>query len=55
MKHDDSDLEIIKEWIEKGKLKVSIDKTFTLDQISKAHEYAQQGHNKGKNIVVIEN
>lgn len=55
MKHNKSDLDLIAQWILEKKLKVSIDKTFPLEKISEAHEYAQQGHNKGKNIVVISN
>ena len=55
MKHDNSDLDKIAQWITEGKLKISIDKTFQLEQITEAHEYAQKGHNKGKNIIVITN
>ncbi|MCK5169390.1 MAG: NADP-dependent oxidoreductase [Bacteroidales bacterium] len=55
MKHDNSDLDKIAQWITEGKLKISIDKTFQLEQITEAHEYAQKGHNKGKNIIVIAN
>lgn len=55
MKHDNSDLELIAKWISENKLKVNIDKTFNLEQISEAHQYTQQGHNKGKNVVVISN
>lgn len=55
MKHDNSDLNKIAQWINEGKLKISIDKTFRLEQIIEAHEYAQKGHNKGKNIIVIAN
>lgn len=53
MKNSAEDLQLISKWIKEEKLKVSIDKTFSLEQIREAHEYAQQGHNKGKNIVVI--
>ncbi|MCD4833990.1 MAG: NADP-dependent oxidoreductase [Bacteroidales bacterium] len=53
MKHDNSDLDKIAQWINEGKLKISIDKTFQLEQIAEAHEYAQKGHNKGKNVIVI--
>jgi NADPH:quinone reductase-like Zn-dependent oxidoreductase len=53
MKNSEQDLQLISKWIEEDKLKVKIDKTFSLEQICEAHEYAQQGHNKGKNIVVI--
>ncbi len=53
MKHDNSDLNKIVQWINEEKLKISIDKTFQLEQITEAHEYAQKGHNKGKNVIVI--
>jgi NADPH:quinone reductase-like Zn-dependent oxidoreductase len=53
MKHDNSDLDKIAQWITEGKLQISIDKTFQLEQITEAHEYAQKGHNKGKNVIVI--
>lgn len=53
MKHQSSDLETISEWVSQQKLEVHQDKTFSLDQIQQAHEYAQQGHNKGKNVIVI--
>ncbi len=55
MSHSSSDLEIIGKWIEENKLKIHIDKTFELEQISEAHKYAQEGHNKGKNVIVISN
>ncbi|MDA3953248.1 MAG: NADP-dependent oxidoreductase [Bacteroidales bacterium] len=55
MKHNNSDLDIIAQWIDEGKLKIFIDKTFDLEQITEAHEYSQKGHNKGKNIIVIAN
>jgi len=53
MKHKSEDIKLIAQWINEEKLRVEIDKKFTLQQISEAHKYAQQGHNKGKNIVVI--
>jgi NADPH:quinone reductase-like Zn-dependent oxidoreductase len=55
MKHNNADLDLISQWIIENKLRISLDKTFTLEKISDAHEYAQQGHNKGKNVVVISN
>jgi NADPH:quinone reductase-like Zn-dependent oxidoreductase len=55
MKQNWEDFEIISKWITKGLLKVSIDESFNLNNISAAHDYAQQGHNKGKNVVVISN
>lgn len=53
MKNSEKDLQLTSKLIKEEKLKVTIDKTFSLEQIREAHEYAQQGHNKGKNIVVI--
>ena len=53
MKHNSNDLNIISDWIRKGKLKVSIDEVFSLKNVVAAHDYAQKGHNKGKNVIVI--
>ncbi len=53
MKHNSDDLKIISDWIREGKLKVSIDEVFSLRNIVAAHDYAQKGHNKGKNVIVI--
>lgn len=55
MKHNRKDLLQIKQWIEEYKITVKIDRSFTLDNISEAHAYAQQGHTKGKNVVLINN
>ena len=55
MKHSSADLDTIAQWIQENKLKVNIDKIFKLEQIHEAHKYAQQGHNKGKNVIVISN
>lgn len=53
MKHNEHDLQQIKQWIEANKIKVTIDRSFKLDEISAAHAFAQQGHSKGKNVVLI--
>lgn len=53
MKHNSEDLNVVKEWIEMGKIKVHIDKEFDLINIKAAHEYAEKGHSKGKNIIKI--
>ncbi len=53
MKHSSSDLELLTKWISENRLKISIDKFFTLEEIADAHEYAQQGHTKGKNVITI--
>ncbi len=53
MKHHSEDLQQIAQWITEGRLKVEIDEVFNLNNISAAHQYAEEGHNKGKNVVVI--
>ena len=54
MKQNGSDLKLITNWINESILKIKIDRKFSLNQISQAHEYSQKGHNKGKNIVFIQ-
>ena len=53
MQHNADDLALITKWMKQGQINVHIDEEFNLRNISAAHDYAQQGHNKGKNIVVI--
>jgi len=55
MSHNKEDLLQIKQWIEENKISVKIDRSFSLDEISEAHNFAQQGHSKGKNVVLINN
>ena len=55
MSHNKEDLLKIKQWIEENKIMVKIDRSFSLDEISEAHNFAQQGHSKGKNVVLINN
>jgi NADPH:quinone reductase-like Zn-dependent oxidoreductase len=47
------DLIEIKKLIESGKLKSIIDKSFTLEQASVAHWYAEEGKAKGKVVITI--
>ncbi len=51
--HNADDLQQIAEWIEAKKLKVLIDKKFTLETCNEAHRYAETGRTRGKNIITI--
>lgn len=52
-KTDTAHLDRVRELVDNGKIKVQVDKTFTLDQAKEAWEYQKSGHPKGKVVVLI--
>ena len=47
------DLNLLKQLIEKEKLRTVIDRKYSLDHIVDAHKYVEEGHTKGKLVVTI--
>ncbi len=52
-KSNSKDLSEIVDLIEKGQLKVVIDKRFDLKEIKNALEYQKKGHSVGKNVIIL--
>ncbi len=48
-----SDLDVLKEMIEAGKLAPVIDRTYSLDEVPAAMRYLEEGHARGKIVIAI--
>ena len=51
MKHDPNDLNLLVKWTAEGKLKPAINRQFSLEEISDAHAYMEEGHTEGKILI----
>lgn len=48
-----ADLDLLREWLEDGKIHPCIDRTFLLSQTSEAHAYSETGHARGKIVILV--
>jgi NADPH:quinone reductase-like Zn-dependent oxidoreductase len=51
---NNSDLEILRELIESGKVEPIVDRTYSLQEVAAAHAYSETGRTVGKIAIVIE-
>ena len=47
-------LNLLREWIEKGKIKPVIDTIYPLSQTTEAHQHYETGHSKGRAVISID-
>jgi NADPH:quinone reductase-like Zn-dependent oxidoreductase len=45
---------LLREWIEEGKIKSVIDKVYPLSQTAEAHRHYETGHSKGRVVISID-
>jgi NADPH:quinone reductase-like Zn-dependent oxidoreductase len=51
MRHDNNDLDQLVKWVDEGKIKIAIDKLYSICEINKAHAYSEAGHAEGKILI----
>jgi len=44
-------LELVRQYIEEGKIRPVIDRTYTIEQMAEAHRYIEAGHARGKVVI----
>jgi NADPH:quinone reductase-like Zn-dependent oxidoreductase len=49
-----ADLTLLAGMVESGKLKAVIDRTYKLEQIAEAVRYVEEGHARGKVIIIVD-
>lgn len=47
------DIQVVRKWMEEGKLKAPIDRVFSLEQTSEAHRYAESGKKTGYIVIRV--
>jgi NADPH:quinone reductase-like Zn-dependent oxidoreductase len=51
MKHKNNDLDQLLKWTTEKKIKICIDRVFSVGEMNKAHQYSEEGHTEGKILI----